>query len=331
MNLENLKNSIDNLMNNSDKMIIVPHSNIDFDALGSSIGLSLIGKKYKKETHIISNDPAYILEHGCRLIIDEAESEYSFINKDNYTKIKDPNDMYIITDVSKKPRICINNLINDLDKTIIIDHHITDKDTLETPNLYIDLNASSASEIIVNLLTNHYNITIPNTVANYLLAGIYLDTNKLTKNVTPSTMNLVGKLLEFGGNINDVMEYFTEDFMSDRRVQDLVNQAQMITMSIAIIRANEENTYTREELAKAADYMLKYKVDAAFAIGKVSSNTISISARSKDKVDVNDVMEIFNGGGTKNSAAAKLKNENIDECSKKLVKKLMPSCYIDNV
>ena len=35
------------------KVILIPHNNPDFDAIGSAAGLTLIAKKYKKESKII--------------------------------------------------------------------------------------------------------------------------------------------------------------------------------------------------------------------------------------------------------------------------------------
>lgn len=166
-------------------------------------------------------------------------------------------------------------------------------------------------------------------VANYLLAGIYLDTNKLTKNVNPETMKIVAKLLEYGANMNYVTDLFTEDFISDRRVQDLVSKAKITTYSIAIALADSDCEYTKEELAKVADYLLKYRVDAAFSIGNIGENVIAISARSKEKVNVSYIMKQLNGGGHPYSAATRLTDCSIEEAGKRLQKIIEPIYYIE--
>jgi c-di-AMP phosphodiesterase-like protein len=173
-------------------------------------------------------------------------------------------------------------------------------------------------------------IKIPTNIANYLLAGIYLDTNKMTKNVTTDTFVTASRLTEQGADINHVMELFQEDFDSDRRVQELINKTKMINYKIAMMIADESEEYTNKEIARAADYGLTYGTDASFAIGKIDDDTVSVSARSKNKVDVGKVMGALGGkgGGNPCSGATKIQNESVEEVSKKLEKLLRPNFYI---
>lgn len=166
-------------------------------------------------------------------------------------------------------------------------------------------------------------------IANYLLAGIYLDTNKLTKNVNPDTFKIVAKLMESGASNTVIDNWFAQDFESDKRVLDLVGKTRLYKYSFAIVLAEEECEYTREELAKVADYLLKYGVDASFAVGKIDESVVSISARSKEKVNVGEVMKELDGGGNRYSAATKITDKSIEEVGKQLVK-LIESPYIIN-
>ena len=129
--------------------------------------------------------------------------------------------------------------------------------------------------------------------------------------------------------MNVVTDLFSEDFNSDRRVQELVSRAKFTNISLATIVADDKEEYTREELAKAEDYLLKYKVDAAFAVGNIGDNTVSISARSREKVNVGDVMHELEGGGNQFSGATKLKDITSEEAGKKLIKVLTPPFYIE--
>lgn len=210
---------------------------------------------------------------------------------------------------------------------MIIDHHFSDSDTVPSDEPYINTSVSSASEIVAKLLCL-FKINYSSEIANYLLAGIYLDTDKLTKNISSETMRVVSKLMDKGANMNKVTDWFAEDFNSDRRVQGLVSKAKMLNYSIAIISAEEQEKYTAQELAKAADYLLKCKVDVSFAIGKIEDNIISISARSKEKVDVGAVMSELGGGGNQYSAATKITDSTVEEVSNKLVKTIRPNFYL---
>ncbi len=327
--IKNLKINMEQKILESSKVVIVPHNNIDFDAIGSAIGLSLITKKLKKASCIVVNDPIYKIDHGVQLIIEEAKKEFSIINREKYLEQAVSDELFILTDVNKSYLISLEDKLPNNENVIIIDHHATDDNTVDSSIKYIDTSVSSASEIVTKILCMS-KIKIQQEIANYLLAGIYLDTNKLSKNASSETMRIVAKLMECGANLNTVTDFFTEDFISDRRVQELVNRAKMINLSIAIVSADEEEEYTREELAKAADYLLKYKVDASFAIGNIDDHIVSISARSKERVDVGQVMQQLEGGGNQYSGATKLKDCTVEEATKRLKKVIKPSCYINS-
>jgi len=325
--IRDLRVNLESKILSSSNVVIVPHNGIDFDAIGSAIGLASIVKKLKKTPIIVIDDASTKIDYGVQVVIDEAKNEYTIVNRDKYLQGSNDDDLFILTDVNKSYLVSINDRLTNPEQVVIIDHHNEDDKSVESNLKCIDPSISSASEIVTHLL-NLFKCKCSPEVANYLLTGIYLDTNKLTKNVTPETMKTVAKLLEFGANINKVTDLLSEDFFSDRRVQELVSKAKITTYSIAMILAEESDEYTKEELAKAADYLLKYRVDAAFSIGRIDEETISVSARSKEKINVGLVMQEMEGGGNQFSAATKLKDTTIEETGKKLIKLLQPNCYV---
>lgn len=326
--IKNLKVYLDSLDSISDieNVIIVPHKNVDFDAIASAVGFSLLATKMKKNSYIVVDDSPCSIDHGVQIIINEAKKTYPIINRDKYLQIRKDSDLIVLVDVNKKYLISLKDDIDEAKRVIIIDHHDSDESTVHSDCEYIDTSMSSASEIVMKLLSM-YRIKPNACVANYLLAGIYLDTNKFTKNVTPDTMSIVTKLLECGASMNRVTDLFTEDFNSDRKVQELVSKAKITNYSVATIVANQDDEYTREELAKAADYLLKFGVDAAFAVGKIGDNTVSISARSKERVNVGEIMHELDGGGNPFSAATKLTETTTEEAGKRLLKTITPPFY----
>ena len=48
MDLQELKKTLESKIEKANRVVIIPHNNADFDAIGSAIGLSLIAKKYNK-------------------------------------------------------------------------------------------------------------------------------------------------------------------------------------------------------------------------------------------------------------------------------------------
>lgn len=322
--INDLRIYISEKMKNAKKVIIIPHINPDFDAIGSAAGITLIAKKFKKESRIIVDDDINAIDDGVRLIIDELNKDNELvINKSKYKDIKNKDDLFILTDVNKKKLISMNNIINKKN-TVVIDHHESGDDTVLSNYEYIDTNVSSASEIVTRLLTL-YKIKIPKDIANYLLAGIHLDTNRLTKNTSSNTFKVISKLLDSKADMSKVTNFFVEDFYSDRKVQNLVNMLDISNYTVGTIIA-KDCLVEPIELAKAADYSLRYGLDAVFALGKIDEDTISISSRSQGKVNVGAVMREFDGGGHMYSGAAKIKDATIEEVGIKL-KKLLKNPY----
>lgn len=325
-NIKLFKDMLEQKILDANNVVIVPHNSVDFDAIGAATAIGLIAKKYKKPYYIVVNDPVYKIDHGVQIIIDKAKMKMLIVNREKYLQNLTSDDLFVLVDVNKPYLVSLHDKLNE-GNTVIIDHHMEDGDSVKTSTKYVDTAASSTSEIVSNLLCQ-FKIKVSSDIANNLLAGIYLDTNKLSKNVSSFTMKTIAKLLEQGANMNEVTDLFAEDFISDRRVQELVSKAKISTYSVAIVTAEENIEYTREELAKVADYLLKYKVDAAFAIGNIGDGTISISGRSKEKVNIGEVMQNLHGGGTQYSGATKLINCTIEDAARKLTKIIKPPCYM---
>ena len=309
------------------KVIVIPHSNPDFDAIGSAAGICLIAKKFKKESRIIVNDNMTDIYPGVKTIIEELNSKKSVvIDKQEYKDIKDKNDLFILTDVNNKELVSVSDLLNK-NNSIIIDHHNLGENSIISGYNHIDSSASSASEVVTKLL-NSYKIKIPSDIATYLLTGIHLDTSRLTKNTKSDTFKIVSKLMDAGASTDRVSDFFVEDFYSDRKVQNLVNRLDIFNYTVGTIIADENELVEAVELAKAADYSLRYGLDAVFALGKISEDTVSISSRSHGKVNVGEVMKEFDGGGHQYSGAAKIKNTTVEEVGTKLKKLLKNPYYI---
>ena len=322
IDVKNLKINLTSLILNSDKVIVFPHKDADFDSIASAFGVSLISKELKKDNHIVIGDPIYKLDHGVQTMVEQEKNNFSIINVEQYEKEKTDNSLNIICDYNKPKLSWVKNF--DKDKLVIIDHHDNDEETYSSALEHIDNSASSTSEILTSLL-NSFQIQIPEDIANILLSGILLDTNRLSKHVSCDTMKNVTLLLESGATMEQANDFFSSDFKSDRKVQELISGTKFLNYTIGLIMGEDDKEYTKEELAKAADYLLKYQVDAAYAIGNIGDGIVSISARSKDSVNVGNVMRELDGGGNQYSGATKLKDVSIEEAGEKLMKLVFPN------
>ena len=325
-NLREFKETLEQKIKNSDQVFIVPHVGADLDAIASCIAMNYIVKKYNKPVYILLDEDPVKIEPGVKMIIDEARKNISIVSLEKYKRMSSGNDLLITCDVNKSYLVCCKNELANFNEIVIIDHHNEDANTIATDVKLIQPEKSSASEILSELLCL-FQIKIDSFLANYLLAGIYLDTNKFTKNAGPNTMRIVARLASKGADIARVNKYFEEDFYSDRRVQDLISKSEFYSYTVALCVGDPNEKYLKEELAKAADYLLRYKVDASFAVGYTDDDVISISARSKGEINVGEIMGQLEGGGNTFSAATRLQGRELDDTVKSLKKIYKPSFH----
>ena len=316
-NIGELNSILDNKIKNSNQVLLMPHEYIDADALASCVGMNEYVKKYDKPCYIIINDDFKKMDSGIKLMLSTLGNRFNIINLDDYNSLKSDNDLIITLDVNKEDLLCSPDIIKNNNNIVVIDHHNVGKTSIKKGCIYIDTNSSSASEILENLL-DFSNIKYDEVVATILLAGIHLDTINLPYKITTKTMFSKARLMKNGAKPEVLQKFFTSSFESDRKVQELVSKANFITNNIAICIADESIVYTKSELAKVANYLLKFKIDASFAAGFIDDELIQISARSNGNIDVCKIMEQLGGGGTNISAATSITDKSIIPYKKKL-------------
>lgn len=324
-----IKEKLDKLLSLNDTVFIVPHNRPDMDALGSAIGMALICKKNKKKTYIVINDEIDKIETATRNVIYDIKGDFEIINAEEARDLLTDKSLMIAVDTNKKYLVCTSEYLDSFNDIMIIDHHKTDENTIKTKNIFVDSKLSSTCEEISRLLFA-YNAKISKNYANYLLAGIILDTNKLSKNVSENTYAVASKLVSKGADASVANNMYLEDFEHDRAIQKIVDNTVFPTYIYAIASSKSESDqiYAIEDVAKASDYLLKYQVNATFAIAYIDEETVSISARSKGIIDVSKIMRLFGGGGNEHSAAARVKGMTIDEIKSKLNSILIPTNLI---
>ena len=64
-------------------------------------------------------------------------------------------------------------------------------------------------------------------------------------------------------------------------------------------------------------------IEATFVVSKNTQGYVSISARSRSKINVQRIMEKMGGGGHFNLAAAQLKDVTVAEATRKLNQEIM--------
>lgn len=327
-----IKDTLNKVLLNNDTVFIVPHfyPNPDFDALGAVLGISLICKKNKKKAYIIIDTDINKFGAEEKKVVEYLAEEYNVVNSKLASELITNKSAMIAVDVSRHNLLSdgINSLIPKFNDVFILDHHKEDENVIDSKYKFIDPSLSSTCEEISRLLFA-YGIKFGPNIANCMIAGIALDTNKFSKNAGENTFAVISKLIARGADIASVHNMFSEDYENDKRMLHIVNDVIFPTHVYAIAGGSGDKTiYNPEDIAKAADYLLKYKILASFALGYIDEDTVSISARSKGGVDVSAVMRLLGGGGNEYSAAARVKGKSIDEIKAYLDYVLNPSTYL---
>lgn len=299
------KDKITGLVTECNQVYLTTHMSPDYDAIASLGALGLICKKLKKAPYIIVDQKDYdSLPQDRAEMFDKLKEKFVIINKQDFENNKVENSLLIMVDVNKGFMTPMKNNYKDFSNIIVIDHHLEDENTIKTKNKLILKEVSSCSEIMYWLLKKYKIKSSDPIYYTYLLTGIALDTDKGNKNVYASTESCRGELKINGADDMVVSSYFSLDFEQDRKIQKLIDETIWKTFRYGIIVGNKEE-YTKEEIAKAADYLLKYTCEAAIVCARNKDGSYDVSARSnKGDVDIAFLMhELNNGGGNFNSAS----------------------------
>jgi len=330
--MKQLKEQLESEIKRSSKVFIVGHDSPDFDSIGACVGLQALAAHYGKKSYIIVDDDEIKIEAGVKRILAENKGKFQVIKKKDYLELVDGKSLLLIADVNRIDRISIGDCLDKVRMTIIIDHHGEDELTIKSAKKYISTEVSSVSEIIARIL-NAQKIKYPASVANFLLAGISLDTHRFKQNTTSRTHDAAEKLIDHGADIDYVNSLFLEGFESYCRINNLIINGTIIKkysesiapiqISFTLNRTNPQCVYLKEDCAKAADRMLKFSgIDASFVLGYVDDNNVHISARGGKKVNVGRIMQELHGGGNAQSAAAKIKTDDILKLEEELMTKI---------
>lgn len=308
------------VLNNYEKIVLIPHDEIDLDALAASVGLYVFLEALNKETYI--NIDEVDTELGVKRAIQKLKELNMNIDIKALKNIEvDSNTLLIVLDCHKKDMTQNPDIFKLSNNVIVIDHHIESKDTINNCIIkYIDDEASSTTEIVFDLLSNK-NIDIPDYIATVMLAGLTLDTNNFTIKTTEKTHEVAAELTKHGAITKEVQYLLKEDLKQYISMQKIIFNTEIIKGIYAVTVGKKTEIYSKEQLAKIADSLLQFdEVEASFCIGKINSNIIGISARSLGNVNVQKIMEKLNGGGHITDAACQMYNTSLIEAKKQLLK-----------
>ena len=305
-------------------IIIMGHKNPDLDCIGSSLGLY---KAIEKNVYIFKTKDK--LNESMKKALKELEKEnIQFIDKTNYKEYLE-NPLLIITDLHRRSLLEYEEILEEIDDIVIIDHHIIGKDKIEAKLEYIDSKASSATEIAIQYL-KYKEKEIDSIIATIMLSGIEIDTNGYNMKTSEKTFKTAAYLMSMGAdNIlkQNILKISKEEYI--KRTKQI--EKSYLINNMMICKLHKKN-YNPSYLATMSEDLLKFdKVEASFTIGKLSNNKIGISARSLGNINVETYMSALGGGGHLTDAACQIETKSIKEVEKLLLKTIKEVKHESNI
>ena len=290
----------------SSNIFIMGHKNPDMDSLGASIGLWSSIRQLGKNCNIIIDNDITAIDYYMTKLKKDDKYDNLFISSEEAEKNINDKTLLIIVDVHNKGYVNNLDIVERINRKIIIDHHRRSPDIIEGALLnYIEVYASSTSEMVTELI--QYMLQkprIPKIVAEGLLVGIFMDTKGFQFKSGVRTFDAAAFLRSLGADTIEVKKMFTDSLDDYLLISDTIRNAEVHeNLAIAVCPSGVNNTVI---VARAADELLGISgIDVCFVLCNINDSII-ISGRSTGEVNVQVILEELGGGGHMNMAGAKL-------------------------
>ena len=319
-----VSHALKELMTEADNVILMGHSHGDMDSIGSSLGLYRLAKTLGKEAKIVNETTGI----GLLNFLTEAKKydEYvdCFVTKQEALDAVKSNTLLIVTDTHKKSYVEVPELLEKVNKIVVIDHHRRSTDYIENAILtFHEVYASSASELVTEILEySQLDIELSQIEVEALYAGIMLDTKNFTFKTGVRTFEAAAYLKKCGVDIIKVKKWFQSDLKTYQVISEIVSKSEIVNDSIAISTYENDDENANIIAAKAADELLTIGgINASFVLGKTGEK-IYISGRSIGGINVQLILEKLGGGGHITLAGAQLENISMEDAKQELINRI---------
>ncbi len=316
--------ALEDLMLESDNIIVMGHANGDIDSIGSSIGIYKFAKSIGKTAKIVNSNYGLTLQDFMEEVKKEEEYNNAIIDKTQAIAEITEDTLLVVVDTNKKNYVEVPELLDKTNKIVVIDHHRRSTDYIENATLsFHEVYASSASELVTELLQYTSEETNLTTFeAESLYGGIMVDTKNFTFKTGVRTFEAAAYLRKNNVDILKVKKWFQSDLESYNLIADIVKNAEIVRDTIGISMYNIVGDNANLICAKSADELLTINnITASFVLG-IQKGKVFISGRSIGDINVQLILEKLGGGGHIGVAGAQLENVTLEEAKKILLEKI---------
>lgn len=309
------------IIESRERMLIMGHNLSDVDSFGAAVGIYCAAKESGKRAQIVINE----ITTSIRPLKESFTEEKGypgdmFINSEQALEIVDYGTLVVVVDTNRPSYTECPGLLKRSRNIVVFDHHRQGTEVVENPILsYIEPYASSTCEMIAEVLQYYTeNIKLEAHEADCIYAGILIDTNNFLSKTGVRTFEAAAYLRRCGADVTRVRKLLREDMTTYKTRAEVVRHAVVYkgVFAISIYHAGGNIASPTILGAQAANELLNIVgIKASFVLTEYG-DTIYISSRSIDEINVQLIMERLGGGGHLNMAGCQLKNCSIEEAKR---------------
>ncbi len=278
-----------------DHYLITTHLNADGDAIASvlaaSVFLDKLGKSWRIVVHDQHIDPRYAFLKN-----------FSAITSLKDFKDKQPFDAALILDAPGRKRIGdISALISEDMPAMKIDHHPSEDDFSDLD--FVEVDVSSAASLLFEIIEES-DIALDKELAEALYTGIVYDTGRLSySNTHTRDLEACARLMKYGVEPavitrNVFLNHRPEALRVIGRGLQSVQRHLNDKVTVIALHNNELDGVEQNEIEELANYTVSVNgTEVGAYIREIEPGFFKISLRSRDRVNVREVAQAFNGGG----------------------------------
>jgi c-di-AMP phosphodiesterase-like protein len=250
---------------------------------------------------------------------EERSDEEIFISPEEARNIS-PRTLLIIVDTHTPDFVESREVLEKCQRVVVIDHHRKMVNFIKNALiLCIEPTASSASEMCTEIISYMGDMDLTSLEAESLLSGIVLDTKNFVMKTGVRTFEAAAYLRKKSANTVTVKRFFADSIDTYKEKYNIVSKAEIFN-GCAISESDSNAPNIRLVTSQAADELLMVSdVYASFVIFQTPDGTVSVSARSYGKINVQIIMELMGGGGHQTMAATQIKNTTKADVKRKLI------------
>ena len=310
---EDLIQTFQTRLQQSQHILIVVHQYPDLDAIGSALGLHIALKSQNINHDVWVSES---LNHSFDFLPD-----LDFISRKLNYSIN--YDMVIFLDCSHKSRVCQHqklDIILESAYSVNIDHH-SDNSHFADLNLVSEI--SSVGEML-HILFSQMNWQLNREISLCLYAAICFDTGRFAyDNTTPQTLEIAASLVSYNLSPNEIYQaiYENKTALSFKLLQ--------IALENLVVNEDLGYAYTVIPLSapkapfKLVDFIRQLKgIDVFIVIQAVNSQKVKVNLRSKQNFNVSEFAQHFGGGGHIRASGLIFEDRNLNSCQELIIKKL---------